>query len=63
MFHPPVGAGRVGTESGDRARCTLSVVRRPDESLKAVSDLIERDRQCQNTLGGSDTTHPAASSS
>ncbi len=39
----------------------LSVVRRPDESLRAVSDLRERDRQCANTLGGSYTTHPVAS--
>ncbi len=29
----------------------------------AVSDLNERDRQCQNTLRGSNTTHPAPSSS
>ncbi len=63
MFCPPGGMGRVGTESGDGARCTLSVVRCPDESLRAVSDLCERDRQCVNTLGGSDTTHSAASSS
>ncbi len=35
----------------------------PDKSLKAVSNLRERDGQCVNTLGGSDTTHPAASSS
>ena len=41
----------------------LSVLRLPDESLNAVSDLHERDRQCANTLEGSDTTHPAASSS
>ncbi len=40
-----------------------SVVRHPDESLGAVSDLSKRDMQCQNTLGDSDTTHPAASSS
>ncbi len=48
---PPRGTGRVGTESGDRACCTLSVVRCPSESLGVVSDLCERDRQCQNTLG------------
>ncbi len=51
------------TESEDRARLTLSVLRHLDKSLKAVSDLHERDRQCVNTLGGSDTTHHAASSS
>ncbi len=53
--------GRVGTESEDQDRCMFSVLRRPDESLKAVSDLRARDRQCANTLGGSNTTHPAAS--
>ncbi len=47
VFCPP-----GGTESGDQARCTLSVVRHPDESLGAGLDLCERDRQCQNTLGG-----------
>ena len=52
------GTGR--TESGDRARLPLSVLRRPDESLKAVSNLHARDRQCANILGGLDTTHPAA---
>ncbi len=55
--------GTGWTESGDWARLTLSVLRHPYESLKAVSDLHERDRQCANTLGGSDTTHLAASSS
>ncbi len=35
----------------------------PDDSLKAVSNLRGRDRQCVNTLRGSDTTHPAACSS
>ncbi len=44
--------GRDGLEqSGDQARCTLSVVRRPDESLKAVLTFA-RDGQCTNTLGG-----------
>ena len=57
------GMGRVGTDSGDQARYTVLVVRRPDERLKAVLDLCERDRQCANTFGGSDTTHPGASSS
>ncbi len=47
----------------DQACCTLSVVRCPDESRKAISDLRKRDRQCANTLGDSDTTNPAASSS
>ena len=32
-------------------------------TLGAVSDFNERDRQCRNTSGGSDTTHPAARSS
>ncbi len=50
------------TESGDRACLTLLVLWRPDESLKAVLDLHERDRQCAK-IEGSDTTHPAASSS
>ncbi len=63
MFCPPEETGRVGTESGDQARCTLSVARRPNESLGTFSDLNERDRQRENTLGGSDTTHSAASSS
>ena len=44
VFCPPGGTGRVGTESEDQARCTLSVVRRPNESLGAVSDRNERDR-------------------
>ncbi len=63
MFCPPGGTGRVGTESGNQAHGTLSVVRRPDESLGVVSDLCERDRQSQNTLGASDITDLAASSS
>ncbi len=60
-----VGTGRVGTDSTEsvQARCTLSDVLRPDKSLKAVSDLNERDGQCANTLRGLDSTHPAASSS
>ncbi len=33
VFCPPGGTGQAGTESGDQARCTLSVVRHPDESL------------------------------
>ncbi len=63
MFCPPGGIGWVVTESGDQARCMLSVVQHPDKSLRAVLDLHERDRQCANTLGGSSTTHPAVSSS
>ena len=55
--------GTVETQSGDQARCTLSVVLCPNESLKSVSDLRERDRQCANTLGGSDARHRAVSSS
>ena len=53
--------GTGWTVLGDRARLTLLVLRHPDESLKAVSDLHERESQCANTLRGSDTTHPAAS--
>ena len=34
----------------------LLVIQHPDKSPKAASDLGERDRQCANTLGGSDTT-------
>ncbi len=63
MLYPPGGIRRAGIESGDQARCMLLVIRRPDESLRAVSDLRQRDRQCANTLEGSDTTHPAVSSS
>ncbi len=56
--------GRDGLDQRqDQARYTLSVIWRPDESLMAVSDLCQRDRQCANTLGGSDTTHQVASSS
>ncbi len=50
MFCPAGGTAWVGTESGDQARCTLLVVQPPDESLGAVSNLSERDRQCVNTL-------------
>ncbi len=58
------GRDRIGwTESGDRARLTLLVLRCPNESLKAVLDLHERERQCANTPRGLDTTHPAVSSS
>ncbi len=35
----------------------------PRRESKVLSDLGERDRQCTNTLGGSDTTYPAAGSS
>ncbi len=63
MFCTPGRTGRVGTESGDQARCMISVVRHPGESLRVVSGLCERDRQCPNTIQGSDTMHPAASSS
>ena len=59
----PLDGHNGKTESGDRPRLTLSVLRHPDESLKAISDLHERDGQRANTLRGSDTTHPAASSS
>ncbi len=41
------GTGR--TELGDRARLTLLVLRRPDESLKVVSDLHERGYQTLRT--------------
>ncbi len=64
MYMQPRSRYRTGwTESGDKARFTLSVLQHPDESLEAVSDLCERDRQCANTLRGSDTMHPAVSSS
>ncbi len=59
---PEWTTGRVGTESGDQDRGTLSALHRSDESLDG-SCLRERDSQCRNTLGGSDTKHPAASSS
>ncbi len=61
MFYSRGGIGQAGTESGAQAHCMLSVVRCHNESLGVVSDLCERDRLCLNTLGGSDTTHPAAS--
>ena len=53
MFCLPGGMGQVRTESGYQVRCTLSVVRHPaaDESLKAVLDLRERDRQCAYPRG------------
>ncbi len=51
------GQDRVGRSTSPHA-LSLSC---PDESLKAVSDLHERDGQRANTLRGSDTTHPTAS--
>ncbi len=63
VLYPHGGTGRVGIELGDQARCMLLVVWCPEESLRAVLDLHERDGQCVNTLGGSDTTHPATGSS
>ena len=49
--------GRDGLEQSQEIM--LLVVQHPDESVKAVLDLRERDRQCVNTLGGSDTTCPS----
>ena len=39
--------GKGRTESRDRARLTLLFLRHPDESLKVVSDLHERDNSVQ----------------
>ncbi len=49
MSVPLEGRDGLEQESGDQARCMLSVVRRPDETLKVISDLGKRDRQCANT--------------
>ena len=45
------GMGRVGTESGDQARCTFWAVRRPTR-VWGSSGLSERDSQGRNILGG-----------
>ena len=58
----PGGTERVRTESGDQTRCMLSAIRRLTR-VWGGSGLGERDSQCQNTLAGSDTMHPATSSS
>ncbi len=63
VFCPPGGMGRVGTESGDQGRGTLSSLTPPRRESGWFVPMCERDGQRRNTLWGSDTKHTAASSS